>query len=562
MHYISKITIPYIFIWAVFGLTACNEPVQTAEQKFAADVKAAEQGSAEAQYKLAKMYEDGDGVAKDAVKAVEWYRKAADQGNEKAQIFLGLMYHRGEGVTKDVAMAEEWYRKAAGQGDARSQFFIGLVYDNAAKNVTKDAVMAVEWYRKAAEQGYAEAQNLLGLAYSLGEGVAKDTAKAVEWYRKAAEQSDAEAQYRLGLAYSLGEGVIEDDVVAVEWYRKSAEQGNALAQYFIGMSYETGVGVPKDAVKAVEWYRKAADQGDADAQSGLGRSYYLGKGVAKNKVLAHVWFNLAASQGDPSDVKKRDIVENELSSYELAAAQRIASTWKLGIGLDPGAAQHDAATSAAFVAGKLTKHGAGTAFWVSKSGHAITNHHVTQGCTELRIEGREGLVKLITEDKVNDLALVSIPGVVKAFAPLKEAPGKLRQGEDVVVFGFPLSAVLSSGGNLSPGVISATTGLDNNTNQIQITAPIQPGSSGSPVLNKKGEVVAVVSMKLSDTKMVRATGSVGQNVNFAVSGQTLKAFLDANKVEYKTGGFFSFEKKTADIAEEARKWTTVIECWK
>ena len=74
--------------------------------------------------------------------------------------------------------------------------------------------------------------------------------------------------------------------------------------------------------------------------------------------------------------------------------------------------------------------------------------------------------------------------------------------------------------------------------------------------------MAVVSMKLSDTKMVKATGSIAQNVNFAVSGQTLKAFLDANKVEYKTGGFFSFEKKTADIAEEARKWTTVIECWK
>jgi len=123
--------------------------------------------------------------------------------------------------------------------------------------------------------------------------------------------------------------------------------------------------------------------------------------------------------------------------------------------------------------------------------------------------------------------------------------------------------VLSSGGNLTPGVVSALTGLGNNTNQIQITAPIQPGSSGSPVLNKKGEVVGVVSMKLDDKKMVKATGQIGQNVNFAVSGQTLKTFLDTHKVEYRSGGgLLSFEKNTADLADEARKWTLVVECWK
>ena len=111
--------------------------------------------------------------------------------------------------------------------------------------------------------------------------------------------------------------------------------------------------------------------------------------------------------------------------------------------------------------------------------------------------------------------------------------------------------------------MSALTGLGNNTNQIQITAPIQPGSSGSPVLNKKGEVVAVVSMKLSDLVMAKATGSVGQNVNFAINGQTLRTFLDAHKVAYRSGaGFFSGGKSTADLADEARNWTLVVECWK
>ena len=70
-------------------------------------------------------------------------------------------------------------------------------------------------------------------------------------------------------------------------------------------------------------------------------------------------------------------------------------------------------------------------------------------------------------------------------------------------------------------------------------------------------------MKLSDSKMAKATGQVGQNVNFAVGGQTLRSFLDAHQVTYSSGReFLVFDKSKADIADEARKWTTVVECWK
>ncbi len=126
-----------------------------------------------------------------------------------------------------------------------------------------------------------------------------------------------------------------------------------------------------------------------------------------------------------------------------------------------------------------------------------------------------------------------------------------------------MNFLLSSGGNLTPGTVSALTGLGNNSNQIQITAPIQPGSSGSPVMDKKGSVVGVVSMTLDDRKMTKAIGQVGQNVNFAINGQTIKNFLEANQVPYKTiNSFFTFEKNNANIADEARKWTVLIECWK
>ena len=490
----------------------------------------------------------------------ELFSNAAERGDAEAQYQLGIAYSNGEGVAKDLTKAFDWTRKAAEQGHAGAQFSLGDAYSNG-EGVAKDPTKAFDWYRKAAEQGHARAQANLGFSYHAGEGVAKDLTKAFDWTRKAAEQGYARAQANLGVFYYNGYGVAKDLIKAVEWTRKAAEQGHAGAQFDLGFSYYAGEGVAKDLTKAFDWYRKAAEQGDDRAQFSLGEAYSRGEGVAKDSVLAYAWSNIAAGTGNEHAAKNRNFYELHLSKAELAEAQRLSSAWKLGSGIArEGRTGREAAGE--IISGKFAKNGTGTLFVVGKAGHAITNQHVVDGCAELRVEGRDGTARLITEDKVNDLALLQIPGENKATAPISDAPSKLRQGEDIVVFGFPLNALLSSGGNLTPGVVSALTGLGNNTNQIQITAPIQPGSSGSAVMNKKGEVVAVVSMKLSDTKMVKATGSVGQNVNFAVSGQTLKTFLDTNKVEYKTGGFLSFEKSTADLADEARKWTTVVQCWK
>ena len=346
---------------------------------------------------------------------------------------------------------------------------------------------------------------------------------------------------------------------------RSAEQGHAHAQSRLGVAYSEGEGVAKDAAKAVEWWRKAAEQGHAHAQSRLGVAYSEGEGVAKDVVLAYAWMNLAAAQED--DVKKlaidaRDYYEITMTKQQLQEAQRLSSQWKQGQSIVREGRGHADASAHPIASATPQKQGTGTAFIVSKGGHAVTNYHVVDGCKEVRIEGREGTVKRVTDDKVNDLALLQIPGNVAATAAIAKKPQDVRQGEDIIVFGYPLNFVLSSGGNLTPGVISALTGLGNNTNQLQITAPIQPGSSGSPVLNKKGEVVGVVSMKLSDREMAKATGNVGQNVSFAVSGQTLKTFLDTHKVTYRTAGWLSFEQSAADLAEEARKWTAVVECWK
>lgn len=453
-------------------------------------------------------------------------------------------------------------QREAEAGDADAQYQLGSMYSMGG-GVPVDAVKAVDWFQRAAAQGLAKAQNYLGYIYLNGEGVPKDAVKALEWFLKAAAQGDADSYYKIGGMYANGDGVPKDDSKAAEWYQKAAEQGHDDAQFNLGLMYYNGEGVPKDAVKAVEWYQKAAAQGLAAAQSNLGVKYQFGDGVSKDWVRAYAWFNLAAAQGDIIPQISRDGLEKVLTGTERKEGQKLASNWKKG---DALLASNDNSSGTASPKDKPSmpsKQLTGTAFTVSSDGHALTNHHVINGCTEVKVAGREGVAKVITSDSVNDLALLQLPGKSDDIAKLNPDPGKLRQGEDIIVFGYPLNFVLSSGGNLTPGTLSALTGLGNNTNQLQITAPIQPGSSGSPVMDKKGNVVGLVSMKLDDGKMEKATGQVGQNVNFAVNGQTVRAFLDTNNVLYKTGGgFFSHEKSNADIADEARKWTVLVECWK
>ncbi|MDO8346453.1 MAG: tetratricopeptide repeat-containing serine protease family protein [Rugosibacter sp.] len=488
--------------------------------------------------------------------------KSAESGDAEAQAQMGVSYRYGIYTPKDEAKAADWYQKAATQGHAGAQFNLGKM-NYYGEGIPKDVVKATEWFQRAATQGLADAQAYLGVLYAHGEGVPKDATKAVEWIQKAATQGHANAQYNLGKAYYDGVGAPKDLIKAIEWFQRAATQDDTDAQFALGVMYSKGKGVAKDAAKALEWYRKAATLGHASAQFNLALSYHYGEGVSKDVVLSYVLTNLAAGAGLVEAEKVRSIMERELPANALAEAQRISSNWKKGQMITREGRSFTPSSSSSATPGALSKQDTGTAFLVAKTGQAITNHHVTNGCKEVRIQGRDGVAKLITSDAVNDLALIQVTGAINATASLNAEPSKLRQGEDVVVYGFPLNSILSAGGNFTPGVVSAMTGLGNNTNQIQITAPIQPGSSGSSVLNKKGEVVGVVSMKLSDSAMAKATGQVGQNVNFAVSGQTLKTFLDTNQVPYTSGGgFFSREKSTADLAEEARKWTLLVECWK
>ena len=461
------------------------------------------------------MYDYGEGVAKDNTQAVYWYRKSAEQGHSEAQYNLALKYYYGEGMAKD-------YKQA---------FY---------------------WYKKSAEQGHPEAQFNYGLLYYDGKGVALDDKQAFYWFRKSAEQGYPEAQYNLGHMYYHGRGVVKDDNQAVYWFRKSAEQGYDSAQYNLGYMYFHEEGVAKDYKQAFYWYKKSAEQGLAKAQHNLGYMYANGLGVAKDYIQAYLWVNLAAGKNQNSELLKKDLIE-VMTRVQIAEAQRLASEWSAVQTKDMP--KVDAVTL-------KTKHDppnyTGSSFAVSLTGHLLTNRHVVAGCTELSAGGNK--TKIVAEDPSNDLALLQLDQSLNTIASFREGRGG-RIGEKVVVAGFPLRDVLGSGLNVTFGNVSSLTGIGNDSRMLQISAPVNPGNSGGPLIDDYGHIVGIVTSKLNALRTAKVTGDIPQGANFAIKSSIIRIFLDLNDVDYETSSS-RLQKSNTIIAEEAKKYTLLIECWK
>ncbi len=136
------------YIVALFGNTA--ESIQWYRM-------AADEGSAEGQFKLGDIYYNGKGVPKDHTEAMKWFRKAADAGNVRAQITLGFMYHEGREMPRDYVEAARWFRKAADAGDAHAQINMGLIY-SSGQGVPQDYVFAHMWYNLAGSKATGDEQ--------------------------------------------------------------------------------------------------------------------------------------------------------------------------------------------------------------------------------------------------------------------------------------------------------------------------------------------------------------------------------------------------------------------
>ncbi len=119
----------------------------------------AEQGVAEAQYRMGIMHKFGWGATRDHATAAKWLRAAAEQAHAEAQSELGLYYKDGRGVEKDLALSAAWFEKASQQGVGIAQLNLGRFY-LAGTGVDKDPVAAYYWLTLAARNGYIDGMAL------------------------------------------------------------------------------------------------------------------------------------------------------------------------------------------------------------------------------------------------------------------------------------------------------------------------------------------------------------------------------------------------------------------
>eukprot|EP00931_Biecheleriopsis_adriatica_P073020 TRINITY_DN47391_c0_g1_i1.p1 TRINITY_DN47391_c0_g1~~TRINITY_DN47391_c0_g1_i1.p1 ORF type:complete len:399 (-),score=78.97 TRINITY_DN47391_c0_g1_i1:188-1384(-) len=230
--------------------------------------KAAEEGEADAQFKLGACYANGMGVGKDEGCAAHWYELAAEQGMVDAQFNLGLCYKHGIGVAQDLKLALRWFTKAGNKAHVEAQFNVALCYQHG-EGVNVDAAKAARWFKKAASKGHSRSQFQLGLCHSRGLGVPREAFFAFVNFRAAALQDLDVAEYKLAVCYHRGVGVEKDMDLAIGWYTRAAEQGHSKAQYSLAVCYLTGDGIPLDVQQGMTWMQRAAEQGHPTATAVL-----------------------------------------------------------------------------------------------------------------------------------------------------------------------------------------------------------------------------------------------------------------------------------------------------
>jgi S1-C subfamily serine protease len=281
------------------------------------------------------------------------------------------------------------------------------------------------------------------------------------------------------------------------------------------------------------------------------------------------WRLIAQCEGDEGCIARRQT--EEISALALAGAPISVPKWATGLPAPPQPQPTNPPAPPAPEVAKVAEEpkpapksdveaSSGTGFFVTTEGAIVTNAHVLEDCSDIRVTtdlGATAIAKVIARDVGNDLALLSTGLTAKKTAAFRTP---IRLGEGVEAFGYPLTDVLAKSGNFTLGNVSALVGIGEDSRYLQISAPAQPGNSGGPLLDQNGNVVGVVSAKLNALKLMLVTnGDIPQNVNFAIRASIVTSFLDANSIAHATGSATE-PMQPADLADQAKAMSVFIEC--
>jgi hypothetical protein len=199
-----------------------------------------------------------------------------------------------------------------------------------------------------------------------------------------------------------------------------------------------------------------------------------------------------------------------------------------------------------------SRQSSGTGFFVDRGGWILTNAHVVEGCARVEVVGHGAPMELV-RDRRNDLAALRVAPV--GVEPLAFRLLSVRLAEAVHALGYPLGDVLSDSVKVTSGSVSSLAGAANDDRYLQVSAPVQPGNSGGPLIDDAGFVVGIVTAQL-DPELFAGV----QNVNFALRAALATAFLSAHRVPFEERAGAAAEHALPDVVEAAAQATVRVMC--
>lgn len=269
--------------------------------------KSANDGNVDAMLDLGKLFYTGSRLyPRNLEKARFWFTRAADSGSASAQYQVAVMASQGSGGVRDEELSARYYGKAlqtwqkeADSGNAKAALWVGLLYEKSLVPGSSPE-KSVPYLLRAAEGGSLTAQGLLAFKYRDGLGVPQNAAKSVEWFEKAATRKDLGAVMELGIMYRDGKYVPRDRQKALHWFEKGAEWKDPYSMDALADMLMENSPSAEQAARALSLYREAAAIGYPSAALKAAELLQNGKGGEVDADEAYRLLRRTAdSTGDP-----------------------------------------------------------------------------------------------------------------------------------------------------------------------------------------------------------------------------------------------------------------------
>jgi len=203
-----------------------------------------------------------------------------------------------------------------------------------------------------------------------------------------------------------------------------------------------------------------------------------------------------------------------------------------------------------------------TAFFVSWDGHLVTNHHALAEAKSVQVQLDDGELldaTVLQTDPDHDLALLHVDAI-RAPLPLQRRISAQR-GEEVFTLGYPLIQLQGQEQKATFGRLNALSGLQGDLRFVQMDVPIQPGNSGGPLLNRSGEVLAVVTSMLHQLTTYQMAGVIPQNVNYAVKSDYAWKLVDDSVEGWSSTPCSSSDLELGELIDRTTRSVVLILAW-